>query len=47
MDEFPQMHPQESLLAIARDDFFDAIELKGFGSAEAYLAGAPINVVNK
>lgn len=44
---FPKCTPQESLLAIARDDFFDAIELKGFGSAEAYLAGAPINVVNK
>ena len=32
---FPKSTPQESLLAIARDDFFDAIELKGFGSAEA------------
>lgn len=28
---FPHRDPMESLKAIARDDFFDAIELKGFG----------------
>lgn len=32
---YPRLDPEESLLAIARDDFFDAIELKGYGSAEA------------
>ena len=28
---YPKMDPMDSLLAIARDDFFDAIELKGYG----------------
>lgn len=32
---FPFREPQDSLLAIARDDFFDAIELKGYGSDES------------
>lgn len=32
---YPFTAPEESLLAIARDDFFDAIEIKGYGSAEA------------
>ena len=32
---FPNRAPMESLKAIARDDFFDAIELKGYGSPEA------------
>ncbi len=32
---FPQRDPMESLKAIARDDFFDAIELKGFGEKNA------------
>ena len=29
---YPQSAPMDSLLAIARDDFFDAIELKGYGA---------------
>ena len=29
---FPNSAPLDSLLAIARDDYFDAIELKGFGA---------------
>lgn len=29
---YPHLDPMESLLAIAEDDFFDAIELKGFNS---------------
>lgn len=28
---YPQSSPMDSLLAIARDDYFDAIELKGYG----------------
>ena len=32
---YPKSDPMTSLLAIARDDFFDAIELKGYGSQEA------------
>ncbi len=32
---FPKRPPMDSLLAIAKDDFFSAIELKGFGSDEA------------
>ncbi len=32
---FPHRAPMESLKAIARDDYFDAIELKGFGSSDA------------
>ena len=32
---FPNRDPMESLKAIARDDFFDAIELKGFGAQNA------------
>ena len=32
---YPKRDPMESLLAIARDDFFDAIELKGYGTPEA------------
>ena len=32
---FPRRDPAESLLAIARDDFFDAVEIKGYGNAEA------------
>ncbi len=31
---YPLRDPMESLTAIAKDDFFDVIELKGFGSAE-------------
>lgn len=32
---FPHTAPLDSLRAIARDDFFDAVEVKGYGSAEA------------
>lgn len=32
---YPKSDSMTSLLAIARDDFFDAIELKGYGSQEA------------
>lgn len=32
---FPKTDPMDSLLEIARDDYFDAIELKGYGSPEA------------
>ena len=32
---YPKRDPMESLLAIARADFFDAIELKGFGEKNA------------
>lgn len=32
---FPKSDPMDSLLAIARDDFFDAIELKGYGEKNA------------
>ena len=32
---YPNRDPMESLKAIARDDFFDAIELKGFGPQNA------------
>lgn len=32
---FPKSDPMDSLMAIARDDFFDAVELKGYGSQEA------------
>lgn len=32
---FPNRDPMESLKAICRDDFFDAIELKGFGEKNA------------
>lgn len=32
---YPNRDPMESLTAIARDDFFDAIELKGFGPQNA------------
>lgn len=28
---FPKSDPMDSLIAIAKDDFFDAVELKGFG----------------
>lgn len=31
---YPRRDSMESLMAIARDDFFDVIELKGFGSKE-------------
>ena len=31
---YPVRDPMESLVAIAKDDFFDVIELKGFGNAE-------------
>lgn len=34
--------PMESLMAIAKDDFFDAIEVKGYGSAEANEAAKAI-----
>lgn len=34
--------PMDSLLAIARDDFFDAIEVKGYGSAEENKAAKAI-----
>ena len=39
---FPKSEPMDSLLAIARDDFFDAIELKGYGSAETNAAAKAI-----
>lgn len=39
---FPKSTPADSLLAIARDDFFDAIEVKGYGSAEANEAAKKI-----
>ena len=39
---FPKRDPMDSLMAIARDDFFDAIELKGYGSAEANEAAKAI-----
>ena len=39
---YPKSEPMDSLLAIARDDFFDAIELKGYGSAEANAAAKAI-----
>lgn len=32
---YPQSDPMDSLLAIARDDYFDAIELKGYGEKNA------------
>ena len=32
---YPKRDPKESLLAIAKDDFFDAVEIKGYGSKEA------------
>lgn len=32
---FPKSEPMDSLLAIARDDFFDAIEIKGYGEKNA------------
>ena len=32
---FPKSDPKDSLLAICRDDYFDAIEIKGYGSPEA------------
>jgi len=32
---FPKSDPMDSLLAICRDDFFDAIELKGYGEKNA------------
>lgn len=32
---YPLTEPLESLLEIARDDYFDAVELKGYGSPEA------------
>lgn len=31
---FPKSDPMDSLLAIARDDYFDAVEIKGYGSDE-------------
>ena len=39
---YPKRDPMESLLAIARDDYFDAIELKGYGSPEANEAAKKI-----
>lgn len=39
---FLKRDPMDSLMAIARDDFFDAIELKGYGSAEANQAAKAI-----
>ena len=39
---FPKRDPMDSLMAIALDDFFDAIELKGYGSAEANQAAKAI-----
>lgn len=32
---YPNSSPMDSLKAIAKDDYFDAIELRGYGSAEA------------
>lgn len=39
---FPRRDPMESLTAIARDDFFDAIELKGYGSPGADAAARAV-----
>ena len=39
---YPKSDPMDSLLAIARDDYFDAIELKGYGSPEANEAAKKI-----
>ena len=45
---YPQMDPMDSLLAICRDDYFDAIELRGFGEknaqAKALLAQSHLKV---
>ena len=32
---YPKSDPMDSLKAIARDDYFDAIELKGYGEKNA------------
>ena len=32
---YPKSDPLDSLLAICRDDYFDAIELKGYGDQNA------------
>ena len=29
---YPKADPMDSLMTIARDDYFDAVELKGFGA---------------
>ena len=39
---FPNRDPMESLMAIAKDDFFGAVELKGYGSKEANEAAKMI-----
>lgn len=39
---FNKRAPMDSLLSIAKDDFFDAIEVKGYGSAEANQAAKAI-----
>ena len=39
---YPKSDPMDSLLAIARDDYFDAIEPKGYGSPEANEAAKKI-----
>ena len=49
---YPQRDPMESLKAICKDDFFDAIELKGYGDkneeAKKLLtqSSLPINTVS-
>lgn len=39
---FPVQEPMESLRFIAKDDFFDAVEVKGYGSPEADCAARKI-----
>lgn len=39
---YPRMDPMDSLKAICRDDFFDAIELKGYGSEAANEAARKV-----
>lgn len=39
---YPLSSPTESLLAITRDDYFDAIEIRGFGDREADMAAKKI-----
>ena len=39
---FPKSQPMDSLMAIAKDDYFDAIEVKGYGSKEADEAAKSI-----
>ena len=38
---FPNSAPLDSLLAIARDDYFDAVELTGYGVDRSFLVRRP------